>query len=584
MDDIMARLAETKKLIRHVRTPGGARYYGQPIGSVIIADGIGGSRRRKRSRSSSQNAPTASESDENTIDVSLVENETRKPSMDPVATAASTDAEPYDLADTTETVKRPHESWRSRKVPYFENDPPMAKRLDRDYLNNATKEQALEDLTQLGVRLNLTPEFANDREFMTSLAEVSRVFEEMWPGFLYRHGNIYGANLGGALGVNVSIDAWNTDDDRYITATDSRDHTQGTLGGYHRSFTGVNPYANVYSFVSDRLGSPMMSTTFGGPTMSQSYTSFDPALLEGTSAEVSPRLYPISNLPWASITDWRDQEDLSQKTKSIVYAMTHEFGHALNNTVSGSISFDMDSFRDEGGKQRQWYAEYYATAMLKMYDDMGVIERTDKPIDMSELSSMTDHYYEVIQPNEMFTKESIDAILEKLDELNDAPDADAKLSAFYDEFFKSTPVSADLEAVIRGGGMNIEAEDIYDWFEGKSIEAPTGFQLEAFSTSTKNTPVSPSGGGQYFSLLASQGYIEPGSFDYDKWLKLVSMYGSTRVVEFEAESFASYMLNERTTEAAYRWGNTVHEMMLWWIQDDPTTEFEIDEADEEAWQ
>src|SRR5690606_29551683 len=36
--DILASIEETKDLIRRVRTPGGARRYGQPIGSIIVPD------------------------------------------------------------------------------------------------------------------------------------------------------------------------------------------------------------------------------------------------------------------------------------------------------------------------------------------------------------------------------------------------------------------------------------------------------------------------------------------------------------------------------------------------------------------
>ena len=63
--DILASIEETKDLIRRVRTPGGARRYGQPIGSIIVPDApVPGARRKRSKRTAS--TPTSPRSTEPT--------------------------------------------------------------------------------------------------------------------------------------------------------------------------------------------------------------------------------------------------------------------------------------------------------------------------------------------------------------------------------------------------------------------------------------------------------------------------------------------------------------------------------------
>lgn len=565
--DIQARIIETKNLIRRVRTPEGARRFGQPIGSIIVRDPIPSftrrRKRRKRPRSAGQ-----------TPDASMVPNTPHERSVD--TPEASMVAPVPELPGIDESSAVPKSSNRGvsfqSRVQLYTNDAPMRDQLDHDYLANATVKQAAEDLMELGANLRLSREFLNDRDFMVSLAETARIHEEMFPGFIYRHGNFYAGrrNMGGGRGViayNKTIARYDAEDDSIDTMSPD-EHAYGTISGHDLS-------GNVRSSVASREVSLNPA-----PELSQSITVFlspvidsaDRSLTEGHASRDGNLGFFAANDWW---TDMREQ--FGDRQAAMIYLMTHEFGHAINNTVSGNMSFEIDGWEDPDQYKRRWYAEYFNNAQMDLFEDMGVFKRTGKKYEGDHLKAEADHYKNVILRNEDYMH-AFDEYMKEVRELA-----------------SQMAISTDWRGVsghdIAVAAMRelVDNYDLPDWFVDNvntDDEVPTryGFAVslsnhspegpaknDAFSMVVKNRYASSRMLGlgmskPTFDLWEEQGYIT--DFNAEAWKNLVSGYGSKKVVEFEAESWASYMLDRQTTEATQRWGNMVYDMYSWWVQDD----------------
>ena len=446
-------------------------------------------------------------------------------------------------------------------VKLYENDPPLANNLDWDYLNNATAKEALQDLNDMGVQLRLTPEFAKDREFMVSLAETIRVHEELFPGFIYRHGNVYGGRrnldkgLGRALAYNKIFEREDPNDD-LITGSQVGELPLSFISG-HR--VNSSPQEN-----SVAAALPIFEVS---PDMNQTVTVFTGELLNAEAhAKRQAEYSKLKNTGWFASTDWftSGAGEGNERIAGMIYIMTHEFGHAINHSVSGNLSFEIDGWEDPDQYKRRWYAEYAANAMLDLFHDMGVVWRTSKKHEADDLAEKAEYYKKV---REARTKigEYLDYLRELAETLNGEP---------YDQ-------DIALEIAER---YDLHPEVIKFIEENPGLHVSTGFSAFTLATTLRSElpdwstfTSSPFGRDKSLDIRATadrlkrEGYI--AEFDPIAWRNLVSEYGSKNLVEFEAETWASYMLNRNATEAAVRWGNTVHDMYTWWVQDDMDPDF-----------
>lgn len=570
--DIQARILETKNLIRRVRTPAGARRFGQPIGSIIVRDPIPTFTRRRKRRAASQTR-------QNDPDVSMVQNAPHERSVDVRASAVAPSPDLPQVSEDDAVPMVPNlrmASFQSPRVQLYTNDAPMRDQLDLDYLSNATSKQAAQDLIEMGVNLRLSREFLHDRDFMVSLAESVRIHEEMFPGFIYRHGNFYAGRRGmggkkGVIAYNKTIARYDAEDDT-IDAMKPGDHAYGTISGHDLSGNMRNPFA-----MDDLSLNP-------APEMSQSITVFLDAVIDSADRSVSSghAATPNGDLGFFAANDWWTDmsEAVGGRQAAMVYLMTHEFGHAINNTVSGNMSFEIDGWEDPDQYKRRWYAEYYNNAQLDLFESMGVFKRTGKKYKADHLKAEADHYKNVILPSEAY----LDQYKGYKQELRDwvTQDAYGEAPSFH-EFFTEAMSRYDLPVAVveylRSAERNADTRGVIWELTSTMPKAPSGD--DSFAMVVKNRAVSSESLEGMFSLFQGMaptfdqweknGYIT--GVNLEAWNDLVSGYASKKVVEFEAESWASYMLDRQTTEATQRWGNMVHDMYTWWVQDDMDPEF-----------
>lgn len=560
--DIQARIVETKNLIRRVRTPGGARHFGQPIGSIIVRDPIPSFTRRRKRRKTPRSAGQ-------TPDASMVPNTPHERSVD--APEASVVAPSPELPRVEESDAIPKSSNRGvsfqSRVQLYTNDAPMRDQLDHDYLANATARQAAEDLMELGANLRLSREFLNDRDFMVSLAETVRIHEEMFPGFVYRHGNFYAGrrNMGGGGGVvayNKTIARYDAEDDTIDTSSPD-EHPYGTISGHDLAGQAQAGVAPEYLSLNPATEMSQSITVFLSPVIDDA----DQSVAAGHSSK-------DGNLGFFAANDWWTdmREAFGDRQAAMVYLMTHEFGHAINNTVSGNMSFEIDGWEDPDQYKRRWYAEYYNNAQMDLFEDMGVFKRTDKKYEGDHLKEEADYYKNVILRNEDY----MDSYKAYREHIRGVPRLDDDtMEAILSEY----DMPESVKSYLRTAREIPRARAVIDILREESPQPPK--RDDAFSMVVKNRYASSRSASilelmmgaskPTFDLWEEEGYIT--DFDADAWKNLVSGYASKKVVEFEAESWASYMLDRQTTEATQRWGNMVHDMYSWWVQDDMDPEF-----------
>lgn len=570
--DIQARILETKVLVRRVRTPEGARRFGQPIGSIIVRDPIPSFTRRRKRRKTPRSAGQ-------TPDASMVPNAPHERSVD--VRAASVAPSP-EVPGVSEGDAIPKSSNRSvsfaSRVQLYTNEAPMRDQLDHNYLATATAKQAAQDLIELGANLRISREFLSDRDFMVSLAETVRIHEEMFPGFVYRHGNFYagrknmGGGKSGVIAYNKTIARYDAEDDTIDTMTPG-DHAYGTTSGHDLS-------GNVRTGVASEEVS-----LNPGTEMSQSITVFLAPVIDSAHRSMSTgHAAKGGDLGFFAANDWWTDmsEKFGNRQAAMIYLMTHEFGHAINNTVSGNMSFEIDGWEDPDQYKRRWYAEYYNNAQMDLFEDMGVFKRTGKKYEGDHLKEEADYYKNVVLRNEDYVqayREYRDDMLEAMME-EDGTGTGREFHEVFAELMEKYDFPEDVVEYLRMANTKPSAREVI-WILRASAPL-TPKKNDAFAMVTKNRYASSQGatvmellrGGASkptFDVWEEQGYIT--DFDLDAWRNLVSGYASKKVVEFEAESWASYMLDRQTTEATQRWGNMVHDMYSWWVQDDMDPEF-----------
>lgn len=680
--DILASIEETKDLIRRVRTPGGARRYGQPIGSIIVPDApIPGARRKRSKRTAS--TPTSPRSAEPTkgrqggaqehplaskpaepLDFQFNRNPQSSTAhvKDPKAygrdvepagrymTQRSGDFTPDGWESGTVRFERPlyldatqddygaEDHWKRRlsahyggkkgkalsqalrndgydaivthdkygigetidltgfkpkegrrgaeRVPvlaaqvapspevaegsdevvevgakpfndggkgqlytegvkYVKNDPLITSAMDFDFMRNGTAEEAHKRLVAMGAKVSVGRNFAKNREFMTALAEVNRILEDEFPGFVARHGVYH------SMGVKGKAAAFNAMIHRDSTSEDFQE-------------TGGKAIADAYN----------IDNVFGGAGQRQiesselngTATVFTSGTING-GAQVDAGMRRTSRNPVQShmsatdIVDTFEKEGLSKDQLWMTHIMVHELGHAISMAVAGRMSFEIDGKEDPDQEQRRWYREYYANSRLKFLDEMGVIKWTGK---------------EYVADSLIDQKEYVKAQAE----LN-IPNPPKRP--------KTPPRNASEKARENYGKRMVEYQIAYDeWREERMRIITRQKELANQGKTPSFTPNSEAGDGAmgysaassnlhvFFQAHAKAGFLEeiPGNtgvhkyYNYEPIKNMTSDYGSTQWMETEAETWAAYMLNGTVTEGVSKWGEQMHTMYQWWTDDD----------------
>jgi hypothetical protein len=654
--DIAARILEAKSLIRRVRTPGGAKYFGQPIGSIIVADGIGGGRRRKRqdgtggssrSGAASDSASRASTPESGTqqsgaerreersvsdlaplrMDMTLNEDyvealaeqirrdgvgdnavmvqETRtdplifdghhflaaaeRAGLDkvPVRVFDSSDAgilagtralnqaerdketgrtriegEPFDSArnfaiaplptNDVDLTKTKHWSevpdanrsleaseYTMEHAPLYQNSPPAIDLLDEEFLKNGTLDEAYDRLANMGVEMYVTESFENDRDFFVSLAEMSRVMEEMFPGFIKRHGNFY-TQEGSTkkkegeqdyIAYNLSVHKrthdtdYGPDPEHIEILRPSAAWTAGETAG--RSVDNpLNSTITVFNLpvlkdgTNKRLGTTRMSTRFAG---------------QGTTSNAR------KEMPWYSLNDGihRLAEKSSVRMASMMSTMMHEFGHAITNSIDGSLATEFEGVEDPNLEKQRWYKEYHANAILDFLQDMNLAKRTGKTFDADYLLGI--EKWRATMPNRNLPK---------------IPDKDDATEEEWNAAFADWKRAWEANEPDQTRWQN----EYYTWADDQNY---VSFTRAGKASDNKM---------RFFEMLHADGYIErPNKRKFPQgnpFQGLVSDYAATKWVEMEAEMWASYMFDTEVTEATKRWGQVMHDMYSWYVEDD----------------
>lgn len=543
--DILASIEETKGLIRRVRTPGGARRYGQPIGSIIVPDApIPGARRKRAKRAAS--TPTAPRSAEPT--------KGRQRGAERVSVLAAQVAPSPEVAEgSDEEVKvgaKPYNDGGrgqlyTEGVKYVKNDPLITSAMDFDFMRNGTAEEAHKRLVAMGAKVSVGRNFAKNREFMTALAEVNRILEDEFPGFVARHGVYHSMGAKGqAAAFNAMI------------------HRDSTSEDFHT--TGGKEIANAYT----------VNAVFGGKGQRQ----IESSELNGTAtvftngvinngAQVDAAMRRTSANPVQShmsatdIVDTFEKEGLSKDQLWMTHVIVHELGHAISMAVAGRMSFEIDGKDDPDQEQRRWYREYYANSRLKFLDEMGVIKWTGKEYVADSLISQKEYVKAQAELN-VPSRPTAPRRLPRNATAKARENYEARMIDYQRQ------VEEWREEVAR---INARKRELAEQGKAPSftpdIEAGDGAM--GYSAASSNLFA-------FFQAHASAGFLEeiPGKtgihkfYNYEPIKKMTSEYGSTSWLETEAETWAAYMLNGTVTEGVSKWGEQMHTMYQWWTDDD----------------
>lgn len=544
--DILASIEETKALIRRVRTPGGARRYGQPIGSIIVPDApVPGARRKRSKRTAS--TPTSTRPDE--------PKKARQRGPESVSVLAAQVAPSPEVAEGSgeevEVGAKPYNDGGKGQlytegVKYVKNDPLIASAMDFDFMRNGTAEEAHKRLVAMGAKVSVGRNFAKNREFMTALAEVNRILEDEFPGFVARHGVYH------SMGVKGTTAAFNAMIHRDSTSEDF--HTTGGKA-IEASYT----MDNVFGGKGQRM---VESSELNGTA-----TVFTSGTING-GAQVDVSMRRTAKNPTQSfqsatdIVEVFEREGLSKDQLWMTHVMVHELGHAISMAVAGRMSFEIDGKDDPEQEQRRWYREYYANSRLKFLDEMGIVKWTGKEYVADSLIDQKEY-------------------VKTQAELN-IPNPPKRP--------KNPPRNASEKARENYTKRLVEYETAYvEWREERKRIITRQKELANQGKTPSFTPDIEAGDGAmgyiaassnlhtFFQAHAKAGFIEqlPGArpmtggvYDWEKISRMTSDYGSTKWVEIEAETWAAYMLNENVTEGVSKWGEQMHTMYQWWTDDD----------------
>lgn len=543
--DILASIEETKDLIRRVRTPGGARRYGQPIGSIIVPDAPIPGARRKRSRRTAS-TPTSPRSAE--------PKKGRQGGAERVSVLAAQVAPSPEVAEGSdeevEVGAKPfmdggRGQLYTEGVKYVKNDPLITSAMDFDFMRNGTAEEAHKRLVAMGAQVSVGRNFAKNREFMTALAEVNRILEDEFPGFVARHGVYHSMGVKGTTAAfNAMIHRDSTSEDSHasggadIAKTYTVNHVFGGAGQRQVESSELNGTATVFT-----------SGTING----------------GDQVDVSMRRTsknPIqSHMSATDIVDTFEKEGLSKDQLWMTHVMVHELGHAISMAVAGRMSFEIDGKDDPEQEQRRWYREYYANSRLKFLDEMGVIKWTGKEYVADSLIDQKEYVKTQAELN-----------------IPPAPKRPRNVSR-----------NASPKAVEAAEERFRQYKRAYEeWVNERNRILTLRKQVEREGKTPSFTPDSEAGDGAmgytaaasplhaFFQAHAKAGFLEeiPGNtgihkfYNLDPIKKMTSEYGSTQWLETEAETWAAYMLNGTVTEGVSKWGEQMHTMYQWWTDDD----------------
>lgn len=548
--DILRSIEETKDLIRRVRTPAGARHYGQPIGTIIVRDkipsvGRGGGSRRRSSASTGKSPGKASRSRQRATESVTVAEGRVAPEADYQAVEEGSEV---DFG-----VKKKKRWWINpdpkKRQTYYKSEAPFRERVDFDFLNNGTAKQAKKILDDFGVVYKTTPKYKqlakeadsrrvrnpqhgdwesvggdSYRDFMVSLAESVRLMESEFPGWSKIHGRIYTEstrNRNNFLAYNFPyMNSRSTDDPKPL-----KDTKRGMVN-------------DVY-LAGDR------DLKDKPPTTVQTATVFGPDMLTKLRDEIGSTYKPRVGMDVAHNTGGDGLQFLADgadaRIAQMMNTMLHEFGHATTASVSGDIAPDLDDREDVNASHRRWYKEYYAEALMKFYSDNGVFKATGKQPDYEYLAD----YAKQID----FYANAVDSFEATEDLLNDE-----EALAAYRRKFKEGQVLTE-----------------------RASEARKASDAHPFTFNGRASDFRP-----WARTLERLGYIEPGSFDQKALMKIApSTYAATKPVEIEAESWVSYMLDQEATKGAAEWGRTLHEMMTWYMDDVSNPDFNTTDMEED---
>lgn len=535
--DILASIEETKDLIRRVRTPGGARRYGQPIGSIIVPDAPKPRAPRKGTRRAQ-----STERDRRATEAPKARQErAQKRQERPVVAEAQVAPSPEVAEGSAETVKVDDGKLSGYTLgqKYVKNDPLITSELDFDFLRKGTAKEAYSRLKALGANVQMGEAFVKNREFMTTLAEVTRILEQEFPGFAARHGNYFSTGVSGNTGgFNTLMRKKSTTDD-------------------NAGMTGADVEAASTS--SNMFGG--MQGSIEASSNNSSATVFTPSGVKWDERTLRANMKRQGNqtISHMSMTDAYEtllEKGLTTNQVGAMHVITHELGHAISRAVGGRMSFEIDGKKDPDQEQRRWYREYYANSRLKFLDEMGVIEWTGKEYVADSLIDQ--------KAVEEFFRESTPTI---------QPPSGKKP--------RNAPYNASPEAKerarerIRAWNKQVLAYN-KAWMEAKH-------KMKMAMESGKIPTFKPSGediangyGMETSTLygfvqgLVRHGFAKPGTTprDVQPLHNMTSSYGATNWLEIEAETWAAYMLNGTVTEGVSKWGEQMHTMYQWWTDDD----------------
>lgn len=513
--DIMRSIAETKDVIRRVRTPAGVRRFGQPIGSIIVPNVPTPRAPRKgtrRARSMEADARA-----ERTTRSRQKRTQNRPERIREVEARVAPEGESLGLPEevTNRGIKPGSKApTKPSDIPRYESEAPFRDKVDFNFMKNGTVAQAQAVMKRIGVKYKTTPTFKKKmgaeayRDFIVGVAESARLMEEAFPGWAKRHGRIY------TEARDIDSTAYNFPYvDRPEVGEDSQKLSDAKRGRPHEVFFQGNVGLGENSSYQNQTATVFSTTT---PHAPDAYLRPDNPRLRSQSLNGVHAYF--SGAEGSEFLTEGSNERVAQTMKVAL----HEFGHSVAETVSGDISHNHNNTRSGGDGQwdanayhRRWYKQYYHDAQLKFLESHGVIDRTDKPV--------PDFDYLMHQA--------------RADQIVAEGEPSAERMERYREEVEKARKSAK--------------EDASPFTYGKRAQS-----IRA-----------------YLALLQRHGYID--GFDLNAWNTIApSLYGSTMIVEMEAESFISYLFDRSATTAATEWGATLFNMMQWFSDDDTDPNFE----------
>lgn len=515
VNKILARIEETKSITRRVRTPAGAKKYGQPIGSIIVPDPIPDAPRRKKAKRSAT-----------TPKISMAPN---KPQV--VRTEVRV-APPQSSIGDNEEPRTPVD--KPSKIRLVKSHAPLMERFDWEFLRTGSAEEARRRLEDLGVDLYLDEEFSTNHSFMVALSEVLRGLEEEFPGFVYRHGNI-----GSDMNLSPETYAYNTQVARKKRSERIAPESIRLSKDNGSSYRRAEGAPGVW-FVPAR-------------DQTQTMTIVGPGLLREAGT------IPFSHGIGYTIGKYSSNDGMSRVAKEVgpeiagmIDVLTHEFGHAVTYAINGHTSFELDGQKDKDQAKRRWYAEYYMDAFLEFMDSLGAIKRTDMEIDSTLLKPLMESRSAIGGPEGNRVK--ID-----LDSYSDEPfpkDVERRIDQVAGQIMMddspSTEELRELERLLK----------IVSAWKERNVKP-----LIARTLLNQQLRLKPY--EEYLKELVKDGYAE-GEVDPKAILGKVSQYANTSWGEAEAEIWTSYMLDTEVTEVTARWGAVMDEMFSWWNAEDTT--------------